>query len=85
MHRQVRPRLARADLDMAVGNQFLDLRARVVGENGDEKAIEPLPLGVRCDRKFLRVLRRFVTFVRYAATLRRLRILCGVSGVVRDR
>ena len=47
MNGKVRPRLARCHLHVAVGNQLLNLGTRVVAQNGDEKAIEPLSLGFR--------------------------------------
>jgi len=54
MNGKVGPRVASGDAHMAVGNQLLDLGARVVGEDGDEKAIEALSFGIRINGKLQR-------------------------------
>ena len=62
---------------MPVGNQLLDLRPGVVGQDADEEAIEPLAVRFRSDGELER-------FHDHAATRRRRDTFCGASGVVRE-
>src|SRR5258705_9226805 len=88
---KVRPRVARADAHVAVGDQLLDLRSRMIAENRHEEWIESLAVGFGCDRELL--LRTAHCLLPaagcgmpavHAATLRRRVMRCGVSGLVFD-
>lgn len=52
MHGEIGAYLARANAHSSVGNEFLDLRPRVIGENGHEESIEALPRGFSGNSKF---------------------------------
>ena len=54
VHRQVGARVPARDLDVPCGDQFLNLRTGMACENGDEKLIEPVPIGVRRNGEFER-------------------------------
>jgi hypothetical protein len=52
MHGEIRAHLAHANPHSSVGNEFLDLRPGMIGQNRDEESIEPLPRGFSGNGEF---------------------------------